>query len=301
VLRVLAEPAVVGTYYWGKHDPKTQALRDASEWLELAVEPIVERSVRELALRMREIRDPKRMPGRTASVRRILAGLVRCGKCESSYTLETSGKRTPDGRFYYSYYNCRATCRIGKMACEGGRVPVGELDGAVLEHLAEVVCTTERCQTVVRDLNDAPNKLRETRRHTQLQAALAFVRERIGKWTSELERSPVHAAMGRERLVRMRAEEAQLVTAIGQVGAPTNAPEVKAASAQFDGETIRQAWARLILSGSVASLNYLHHLVERIEVDGNAVRVVPRAAPSDGRFPGGPRVRGQSHTAAGEC
>jgi len=281
VLRVIAEPAVAGTYYWGKHDPKTQSLRDASEWLALAVEPIVERSVRELALRLRDVRDPKRIPGRTASVRRVLAGLVRCGKCESSYTLETSGKRTADGRYYYSYYNCRAACRIGKMACEGGRVPVGELDGAVLVHLAEVVCTTERCQALVHELNDAPSKLRETRRRTQLHAALAFVRERIGKWTAELERSPVHAAMGRERLVRMRAEEAQLVMAVEQMGTLTRAIALPAASAPFDGEAIRQAWARLILSGTDASLNYLHHLVERIEVDGPQVRVLLRAAPSE--------------------
>ncbi len=281
VLRVLAEPAVAGTYYWGKHDPKTQALRDASEWLELAVEPIVERSVRELSLRIRDLRCPERTPGRVASVRRILAGLVRCAKCNSSYTLETSGKRTPDGSFYYSYYNCRTACRIGKLACEGGRVPVAELDTAVLRHLVAIVCTTERCEVLIRDMNAGPRSRREARRQAQQQAALEFLRERIERWTAELERSPAHAAIGRERLVRMRAQETQLLAAIGQPARGADQAAEDQAAAPVDIETFRQAWSQLILSGGDASLNYLRHLVERIEIDGCEVLVVPRAALSD--------------------
>ncbi len=41
VLKVLDEPAVAGTYYWGKHEPRTHRWRDRSEWLALTVPAIV--------------------------------------------------------------------------------------------------------------------------------------------------------------------------------------------------------------------------------------------------------------------
>jgi DNA invertase Pin-like site-specific DNA recombinase len=275
ILRVLAEPAVGGTYFWGKHDPRTRVLRDPSEWLALTVEPIVEPSVRRLALELRTDRSPERTPGRAASVRRILAGLVRCAKCESSYTLETSGKRTPDGSVNYSYYNCRATCRIGKAACPGGRVPVTELDDAVLAHLATVVCTTERCRALRDGIDAAPRSRREARRQAQLQAALEFVRERIEKWSAELDRSPAHQVIGRERLTRMRTEEREILAAIRT---PSGPGHEAVREEVIDLEALRRAWTQLILSGGEASLNYLHHLVERIDIDGFEVRVLARAA-----------------------
>jgi hypothetical protein len=269
---------VGGTYYWGKHDPKTQALREVEEWLALAVEPLVEHSVHEAALRKRAIGEPKRWPDRPTSPPRLLAGLVRCAKCGSSYTLETSGKGGTNGRPRYRYYNCRTTCRIGKAACIGGRIPVSELDGALLEYLATVVCTGERCQTVLGVVQDGVGRERARRRHAQLEADLAFVHERIALWERESEVSPVHATLGQERLQRMRVEEAQLRTAVAQVLVPVEAESEPPARGSIDGETLRQQWVKLICGGGDASLSYLHNLVERIELDGRQVRVVPRGS-----------------------
>ena len=43
VLAVLGEPAVAGTYDWGRRDPKTGALRDEDYWVEIPVEPILDK------------------------------------------------------------------------------------------------------------------------------------------------------------------------------------------------------------------------------------------------------------------
>ncbi len=148
VLRVLDEPAVAGTYFWGRWSAKRKKWRNEAEWLPLKVEPIVEPSLYELAMKLRKDREPRRNPGRPASKENLLAGLVRCAKCGASYQLETSGKRVNGDLYQYRYYNCRTFCRIGSGACTGGRIPTTELDAVVLEHLAGLVCTAERCEAL---------------------------------------------------------------------------------------------------------------------------------------------------------
>lgn len=148
VLHVLDEPAVAGTYFWGRWSAKRKKWRNETEWLPLKVAPIVEPSLYELAMKLRKAREPKRNPGRPASKENLLAGLVRCGKCGASYQLETSGKRVNGDLYQYRYYNCRTFCRVGSSACKGGRIPTIELDAAVLDHLASVVCTVQRCEAL---------------------------------------------------------------------------------------------------------------------------------------------------------
>jgi site-specific DNA recombinase len=67
VLHVLDEPAVAGTYYWGQWSAKRKNWRNESEWLPLRVEPLVESSLYELAMKLRMDREPIRNPGRPAS------------------------------------------------------------------------------------------------------------------------------------------------------------------------------------------------------------------------------------------
>lgn len=39
---------------------------------------------------------------------------------------------------------------------------------------------------------------------------------------------------------------------------------------------LRDVWEKLVRSGGDVSRNYAHHLIERIEIDDGAVRIVPR-------------------------
>ena len=139
VLYVLQNPVVTGTLTWRRH-----AVGATAERLELHVEPIVDRAVFDLAQQMRASRHPSRAPGRASSPEHVLKGLLRCGKCGSSYQLETSGEKVENGRYVYCYYNCRRTLRSGKDCCPGFRIPTQHLDDAVLAELAETVCAPAR-------------------------------------------------------------------------------------------------------------------------------------------------------------
>src|SRR5579859_1175756 len=130
VLRVISEEALVGTYYWGRKDSRTEQPRPKEEWVATPVEPVIDRELYDLVQSIRGERDPEKNPGRQSSSPLLLARLVRCGRCGSSYILETCGKK-------YRYYNCRKFTRTGKEACPGFRIPAPKLERAVLNHIAE--------------------------------------------------------------------------------------------------------------------------------------------------------------------
>jgi site-specific DNA recombinase len=142
VLWIIDQPAVVGTFLWGRHRQRSTC-REA-DWLELKVEPIVDERTYALAQELRRRREPSRSGGRYAARPHVLTRLLRCGRCGSSYQLETSGKRVDGGLYRYCYYNCRRATRIGVDACSGFRIATDILDQAVLEAIADHVCSGER-------------------------------------------------------------------------------------------------------------------------------------------------------------
>lgn len=150
VLAVLDDETCAGTFHWGKHVTRDQIPRPRSEWLSLAVEPIVDPAVHALARELRAAREPSRSPGRPPSGEHMLAGLLRCGRCGASCQLETSGKRVDGVTYKYAYYNCRATCRSGAEVCRGRRIRTTALDAAVLAHVADVACAPDRVAQLAR-------------------------------------------------------------------------------------------------------------------------------------------------------
>lgn len=148
VLHVLDEPAVAGTYYWGRWSTKRKTRSNEAEWVPLPVSPIVTPAVHELAMKLRKQREPSRRPGRPVSPANLLAGVVRCGKCGASYQLESSGKRVRGDLYQYRYYNCSKFCRIGSAVCPGYRIRTNVLDEAVLAHLAGIICTPARAEAL---------------------------------------------------------------------------------------------------------------------------------------------------------
>lgn len=186
VLNVVSDTTVAGTFYWGRHATREQIVRPESEWLALAVEPIVDAATFELAQRLRTTRKSRERRDGSAPVH-VLGGLVHCAKCGASFGLESSGKRIDGGVYRYCYYNCRTTLRAGKQACPGRRIPMRDLDRAVLTRIADDVCTAERslalCRVLRRPASDAL-RLRDAWRELILSDAhvgMTYARNLIGR------------------------------------------------------------------------------------------------------------------------
>lgn len=278
VLAVLESTAVAGTFYWGKTDTKTGRRTEPSEWTPLSVEPIVEPTIYNLARQLRSEREPERNPGRPASPETLLRGLVRCGKCGANYTLEMSGKRVNGELYKYRYYNCKKACRIGKEACTGKRIATKKLDTAVLEFLAERICTSERCTSLMQKIRDDENAARVQRQIEQLETARKDVEQQISSWTTVLSRrNERHRKAGTayRRKLRQYAREidSQIADTLNdQPERHLDLNDIKTA------ELLRQTWSAVIRTGDTVSRNYLHQLIDRIEVDENNITIIPKEA-----------------------
>src|ERR1051325_5849015 len=131
VLHVLDEPAVAGTYYWGRWSTKRKTRSHEAEWVPLPVTPIVTPAVHELAMKLRKQREPSRRPGRPVSPANLLAGVVRCGKCGASYQLESSGNAC--------VATCTPTATTSAASSAASDVPCAQAIGSGR------TCSTRRC------------------------------------------------------------------------------------------------------------------------------------------------------------
>jgi len=278
VLGVLDEEAAAGTYYWGKWDTLGKKLRDRSEWIPIPVEPFIERDLFDLAQQVRLARGPDASPGRTASSPLLLAGLVKCGKCGSTYTKETSGK-TFLGEHPHAYYNCSKFLRLRKGTCPGKRLRVNVLDRLVLDHLADKLFTTARCRALAQGLIEQAGLLRQRvdDRRVQLRAQIAHANKGVSKWEAAFE-SGSELDVVAPRLRELRAQREKLVEALDGLHAVAPAPKNLLAD-----ETIKKFQDKLrdifISNDTPMTKNYLRFLVERIEVLDD--RIVIEAKPKN--------------------
>ncbi len=279
VLAVLDNHAAIGCYYWRKFDAKNGVRRDESEWIAIRVEALVDASVFDVAAKLRRERDPQDLPGSPSSVDRLLYKLVRCAQCGASYQLETSGKLRPNGLYQYRYYNCRRSCRVGSEACRGGRIPVSRLDALVLRYLVDTVCSPARCEALVAELERGLVAQRHQKKVAQLRAGLADIQERIESCELMLRFDDAKREFGKDRMRELKGYETNL-------RAMLEAAEVEAAQSVVLSDdakdrvapTFALAWRNLVAHDSHVARNYLHHVVQWVEVNGpEEIRVVPRA------------------------
>ena len=146
VHNMLADTAYMGEYVFNKKHVRTRSAKPESEWVRVALDPIVSPEVFRAVEAKRHQRSPAVTPARIVNSPTLLTGLLRCANCGAGMTLAT-GK---GGR--YRYYKCNT--RIGQSigACSTRAVPVERMDRAVLSALADKVLTPERLKEMLREL-----------------------------------------------------------------------------------------------------------------------------------------------------
>jgi site-specific DNA recombinase len=123
----------------------------------------------------------------------LLKGLVRCGGCGSGMTTHYTAR----GDRRYLYYVCQTAQKKGAAVCPGSRIPVGELDRFVVEH--------------IRDIGKDPSVVAAT-----LNAACEGVEARKPEVEAEIRRQD------QERR-RLEGERRNLLDAVAQGGSGTAA------------------------------------------------------------------------------
>jgi site-specific DNA recombinase len=277
VLKVIGDSCAVGKYYWGRLDSRGKRLRSEDQWIEVAVERIVDDETFRLVQELRERRDPGRSAGRLPSSPLLLAGLLRCAQCGGPYQLETSGKLGPDGQAY-RYYNCRRFIRTGKEACAGHRIPVATLDRAVLTHAAEQFFSDRRCREFLDNLVEEEGLLRQktAEQRRLLERARDELGKRLERWFERIETEPELADVGAERLRELKAKRDEVVQALAKLR-----PLFRVPPYLYKPETIEgfQSRVRAALSSDDWGVRrvYLQNLIDHIVVGEESIVLEVRA------------------------
>lgn len=274
ILNILSNTAYIGKYVFNKKDRKTNRLKDPSEWIPINVEPILDEALFNKVQDIRKQNEPKKTNPAILASPTILTGLLKCGKCNSSMTLETA--KNGDGR-YYRYYNCRNFLRKGREACEGQRVPCENFEDAILRHLSEKLFSTERVRKMLSGLTQSLKGLRSKNEENviQLKKAVSDVDKRLSRQYEAIETGIVTIQDVGDRIRELKSQKAQLESEISKTQVPKTAPLHLFTERNLS--TFQQALKELFFSkSSEFTQRYLRFLLEKIVLTGQKVEIVAK-------------------------
>jgi site-specific DNA recombinase len=169
VHEILSNPTYHGEFIFNKRDAKNKKNKPESEWIRMAVEPIIEKFIFETVQARKAARAPAVIPPRVINSPTLLTGLLKCGCCGASMTLAT-GK---GGR--YRYYKCNTKISKGNKLCDSRSFPMEKLDTLILNTLADKVFDPKRVKTMLSDMKK------------QIKAAQESQDDGLKKLTKELD------------------------------------------------------------------------------------------------------------------
>ena len=268
VHQMLTHSAYRGEYVFNRSHYKTGEVKSQSEWISIAVEPIIDPATFEQVRMLRASRAPDKVPPRSVNSPTLLTGLLKCGCCGAGMTLAT-GK---GGR--YRYYKCQNRIAKDNNLCGSANIPMERLDELVLKALSEKVFTPVRLKSM----------LAEARKHRQdsrsgHDAELKQLTKRLNVIKSSTERLfeaveggylPLNAALT-ERSRKLEADRQATLIEIAGLKREGEAPVklLKADKVEAFGKVLK---AKLAANGPFAK-QYLRLLVSSIRVNRTEVEM----------------------------
>ncbi len=269
VLRVLENPVCIGRYFFNQHDTHNKRMRPESEWIEIAVKPIIDKETFEAAATLRKTRTQVLNNGRGLSSEVLLTGLLKCGKCGSAMTLST-GK---GGK--YRYYGCSRTIREGVSACPGQRVRIAEFEQFVLNLVVDWAFSVDKIRDLVKEIRRSLAQGEKPIR--KLRAKLDEVAAKLKKYYDTFENSNYEKELFADRIAELKAEKVALQLEIERRTMPTELPPHLSTEANI--RKIQQALRDVFLTGTPGLVKrYLNILLKEIVVDGEEVTITAQTA-----------------------
>lgn len=114
VHNLLANTTYCGEYVFNRMSDKTRDAKPETEWVRVAVEPIIDAATFGRVRVQRAARAPAHVPPRVVNSPTLLTGLLKCGHCGAGMTLAT-GK---GGK--YRYYKCQSRIAKSNTHCRSG-------------------------------------------------------------------------------------------------------------------------------------------------------------------------------------
>jgi hypothetical protein len=267
VHEVLSNPTYQGELVFNRRDAKNHQTKPESEWVRMAVEPIVEKPIFSTVQARKASRAPSVVPPRAVNSPTLLTGLLKCGCCGAGMTLAT-GK---GGR--YRYYKCNTRISKGNKLCDSHSIPMEKLDTLVLSALADKVFNPDRVKSMLSDMkkqikaaeenqNDGLKKL--TKELDELKTATERLYEAVEKGLLPLDSTL------QERSHRLQARRQELLIEIAGQRRQLQVPEIKQNQLTAFTTALR---SKLLDRTSGFGKEYLKLLVSEIRVMGNQAEI----------------------------
>jgi site-specific DNA recombinase len=256
--KILHCTTYMGKHYFNKTDCRNAVARPPSQWVEIAVPPIVDETTFNEVQGLLQSRSPKKLPPRVANGPTLLAGLARCGHCGAAL-IKNSGKSGA-----YSYYSCSRKQKQGPSACKGMRIRMDKLDGIVIGEVSKRVLEPEHLTNLLEDYvkesasrgqgdRDRLKKMRLD--HSEAEAGIRRLLQLVETGLMhaedpELKDRLINLKLRRDEAAKEIADHQKRVSA----GEPEITPEKVARVAallneklNFGPPELRQAYARLVM------------------------------------------------------
>ena len=262
-----------GKWPYGLRSSRTGQRHDPSEIVEVDIPKIISLDLFDAVQERLKRNNPKVTPPRVVNGPTLLTGIAVCGSCGAGMT--RTGTRRGDKA--YTYYSCAACHQKGKSVCKGRHVPVAQLDTQVIEGLKQKLFTPERMGKVLSSLRQrhAARDATVVERRRVLKVELNEIRSKLDRLYLAIENGVIELdddIKGRIGSLKERRDiiEASLARITQNIGA----------SVELDSDRIAKfsdLMRRKLDDGDVKTRRtYLSSVIDRIEVDDDAIRVFGR-------------------------
>ena len=282
-----------GKWPYGRRNSRTGEMHDPSTIIDITVPPIIPMTLFEKVRAKLAAHNPKVTAPRVVNGPTLLTGLAVCASCGSGMT-RTGTRR---GERSYTYYSCAGCQQKGKTVCKGRHVPLAKLDDLVITNIRERLLRPERLSDILSALVDreAMKDAAVAERRKSLEGAISSAEEKLARLYRAIEDGIVEldAQLG-ERITALKTERDLAKASLERIASQTTARDAVTPEKL---EAFGRLMDEKIANGDVqARKAYLRAVIDRIEVDDHAVRIIgdkaSLAAVIAGQAKGTKHVRG---------
>lgn len=271
---LLSNPVYSGRMRFNRHEARSGRRKSEAEQVFAEVPAIIEPQVFEQVQSFLKERNPRVTPPRMVSGPVLLTGLAVCASCHGAMTLRTGTSKTGN---VYRYYSCSTCARHGKSVCKGRSIRMDKLDTIVVDQLVDRLLDPPRLTSMLSSLGSelATKEKAVNTRIVALEREAHEAGERLRRLYQAIEDGVAEMddiLKDRITALKLDRDRVQEALARARVGARPSVEVSPIVVEQF-GATMREN----LTTGEVPFRKaYLGSLVDRVEVDDHAVRIVGR-------------------------
>lgn len=268
---ILSNPVYKGQWIFNKRDSKTLKQKPASEHVIVEVPIIIPSTEFEAVAATLKTRDPRVTSPRVVTGPILLTGIATCAGCGGAMTLRTGTSST--GKVH-RYYTCSTCARQGKSGCKGRSIPMDKLDSIVVDNLAEQLFQPERLKIILGKLAD-----RRAEQAAEVDQRIGALRSELTTAEDKLKRLYAMVENGltdldeilKDRVATLKVDRDRAKEALDRIKVRPNAHAIDAEAIDRFGKLMREN----IAAGPIPFRKaYIKSVVDRVEVDDHAIRIV---------------------------